>query len=1014
MLFNKYKLNVYQTIKLAKTWMQGVVNYISDIEFFSCEYKKNSDVPYGDERFVPLSGKIPGGKDNHSWIHFKFKTDSAEKYPHHKPYLRVRTSNIGTWDALNPQGMLYLDGHLVSGLDINHTEYPLEFSKEYDAYIYFYTGMNDCPAYDFNAGVQYLDTLIEKLYYDLSVPYDASECFPEDSDRSMLIMKYLEEACLMIDMRNIGSEAFYDSIRKADEFLETEFYGKVCGEDNTLCEKVALIGHTHIDVAWQWTYAQTREKTQRSFANVLSLMNQYPEFKFMSSQAQLYKYLKEEDPHTYERVKEAIKEGRWESEGAMWVEADCNLIGGESMIRQVTTGKKFFKDEFGVDHKILWLPDVFGYSAAMPQILKKAGVTSFVTSKISWNEDNKMPFDTFWWKGIDGSEMFTYFISAQDHGSSQFYTTYVGRVTPSMVLGTWERYQQKDLNDTVMITFGHGDGGGGPTREMLEQSRRIEKGIPGIPKTEMQNPTEFMEKVKENFIESTKALPEVPKWVGELYLENHRGTYTTQAKNKLYNRRCEFLLQRLEALSALDMLFGGSYPKEKIDGFWEGVLLNQFHDVIPGSSIREVYDDTDKMYEEILSEGCKIEKAKLSSVAEKMETKDGVVVYNPNGFESDGFVTYKGEKCYVQSIPALGFKALVPEAKKTEVKVSGKTAENRYFILKLDDCGNIESLYDKRADKEIFRSGEKGNVFCYHEDRPPIHDAWNIDKESLYKKYEITVPAEIGTFSDSVGAGFIVKRTLEKSEIRQKIVLYDDVARVDFETEVSWNEDHNLLRVYFPMNVKTDKATFEIQFGHVERATHSNTTWDYSKFEVMGHKWVDVSDAGYGVSLLNDCKYGYYAEGSDIGLTLLKAPSFPDPKADIGEHKFTYSIYPHEGSFREGGTVEEAYKLNNPLLFAETKAHKGEMGEEYSLVSSDKKNVIIETVKKAEDSDDLIVRLYDAYNMDTKANITFGFDIKEVYIADLMENEETKLEVSGRSVKVPVSNFEIATLKIKR
>ena len=1014
MLFNKYKTNVFQTIKLVKGWMQGKVSFAENIEYFSCDYKKGCDIPVNDERFAPLKGKIPGGRDNHSWIHFTVKTEDDKELSHHKPYLRVRTSNIGTWDALNPQGMLYLDGHLVSGIDINHTEYPLKFSKEYDVYIYFYTGMNECPDYDFQAGVQYVDTLMEKLYYDLSVPYDSACCFPDENEKSMLILKYLEQACLMIDMRNIGSKEFYDSIKKADEFLETEFYGKVCGKENTLCDHVGLIGHTHIDVAWQWTYAQTKEKTQRSFANVLSLMNQYPEFKFMSSQAQLYKYLKEEDPYTYERVKKAIKDGRWESEGAMWVEADCNLISGESMVRQLTVGKRFFRDEFGVEHKILWLPDVFGYSAAMPQILKKAGVTSFVTSKISWNEDNKMPFDSFMWKGIDGSEIFAYFMTAQDHGSDRFYTTYVGRVTPAMVLGTWERYQQKDLNDTAMITFGHGDGGGGPTRDMLEQARRIEKGIPGIPVTKMENPTEYIENVKKNFEENTKALPEIPRWVGELYLENHRGTYTTQAKNKLYNRRCEFMLQRLEALSTLDLINGGSYPKEKIDEFWEAVLLNQFHDVIPGSSIRDVYDDTDKMYEAIVSEGSEIEKAKLSAMAEKMETKEGVVVYNPNGFESDGFVTYNGEKCYVDSIPAFGFKALVPSVKKTGVKISGRTAENKYFILTLDECGNIESLYDKRAEREIFRHGEKGNVFCYHEDRSPIHDAWNIDKQNLYKKYEITVPAEIDAFEDGTSAGFIVKRRLEKSEIRQKIVLYDDVARVDFETEVSWNEEHNLLRVYFPWNVKADKATYEIQFGHVERATHYNTSWDYSKFEVMGHKWVDVSDAGYGVSLLNDCKYGYQAEGSNIGLTLLKSPTYPDPKADIGEHKFTYSIYPHEGSFREGGTIEEAYKLNNPLLAVETKAHKGEMGDEYSLISSDKKNVIIETVKKAEDSEDLIVRLYDAYNMSTKANITFGFDIKEAYIADLMENEETKLEISGRSVCVPVSNFEIVTLKIKR
>ncbi len=1014
MLLNKYNMNISQTIRLAKSWLQGKVVYAEGIEFFSCDYKKGSDVPVGDERFIPLTGKIPGGRDNHAWVHFKVKTEDKGNYPHHKPYLGVRTSNIGQWDALNPQGMLYLDGHLVSGLDINHTEYPLEFSTEYDVYIYFYTGMNECPAYDFTAGIQYIDTLIEKFYYDLSVPFDAANCFPEDSDKNVLILKYLEQACLMVDMRNVGSEEFYESIRRADEFLETEFYGKVCKEDSTLCRNVALIGHTHIDVAWQWTYAQTKEKTQRSFANVLSLMAQYPEFKFMSSQAQLYKYLKEEDPHTYERVKAAIKEGRWESEGAMWVEADCNLISGESMVRQLTVGKRFFRDEFGVEHKILWLPDVFGYSAAMPQILKKAGITSFVTSKISWNDENKMPYDTFLWKGIDGSEIFTYFMTAQECGSPRFYTTYNAKVYPSMVLGTWERYQQKDLNDTVMLTFGYGDGGGGPTRDMLEQHRRIEKGIPGIPVTKMKSPTEFMEEARKNFDESAKVLPEIPKWVGELYLENHRGTYTTQAKNKLYNRRSEFMLQRLEALSSLDMLLGGSYPGEKINGFWEAVLLNQFHDVIPGSSIRDVYEDTDKMYEEILSEGSEIEKAKLFAIAEKMETASGVLVYNPNGFESDGFVTYNGEKCHVENIPAFGFKALIPEAKKTEVKISGKTAENRYFRLTIDERGSIDSLYDKVAEREIFLPGKKGNVFCYHEDRPMIHDAWNIMREGFYKKYEVDAPAEIITFEDGVSAGFSIKRTLEKSEIRQKIVLYDDVARVDFETEVSWNEDHNMLKVYFPFNVKTDKATYEIQFGHVERATHSNTSWDFSKFEVMGHKWVDVSDAGYGVSLLNDSKYGYNASGSEIGLTLLKSSKSPDPSADIGEHKFTYSIYPHEGSFREGGTIEEAYRLNNPLLAIETESHAGELGKEYSLISSDKKNVIIETVKKAEDSDDLIVRLYDAYNMSTKAEITFGFDVKEVYVADLMEKEETPLEVSGRSVKVPVSNFEIVTLKIKR
>ncbi len=910
--------------------------------------------------------------------------------------------------------MLYIDGELKCGLDINHREFPIKAGKNHEVYIYIYSGMNDIASLPFSAELIYKDEATKKLYYDMKVPFDAACVFPEHYEESVIILKYLEAAADMIDFREPGSEKYYSSLKKAEDFLENEFYSKVCGRENTLCDGVFCIGHTHIDVAWLWTYAQTKEKAQRSFSTVLSLMERYPEYKFMSSQPQLYEYLKEESPETYERVKKAVAEGRWEPEGAMWVEADCNLISGESMIRQILFGKRFFREEFGKESEILWLPDVFGYSAMMPQILKKTGVSAFVTSKISWNDTNMMPHDTFLWQGIDGTEIFSYFLTAQDShlNNPVRYTTYVGNITPRQVLGTWERYQDKAYNSSVALTFGYGDGGGGPTEEMLEAQRRTARKIPGIPKTVPAHPSEFIKTAKENFEKNIKLLPETPRWVGELYLENHRGTYTNAAKNKKFNRKSELLLGRAEALTAFGMLMGREYPEKEFRSLWHDVLLNQFHDVVPGSSIKEVYDDTDKMYERILSGGEKLFDSAFLSLAKNINTKKGLLVYNPNSLAASGRVNAGGEEIFVRDVPAFGWKNIVPEKKECSVKTGGLTAENEFFRLELSENGAMTSLYDKRNARETVKKDSGGIRYVLCEDRPFNHDAWNIERYAGYKTYEAEGKDEISTFSDGASKGFTVKTVIGKAEITEKIRLYDETDRVDFNVHVLWNEDHYLLRKVFPFDVKTDKLNCDIGMGYVERAGHDNTSWDEAKFETVMHKWADVSEPGFGVSVINDSKYGVGSRGGEIAVSILKAASYPNPESDRGEHTFGLSVYPHGGRFTESRLFHHAYEFNNPLIAKECGDNEGSLPGEFSLLGA--RGAIIDTVKKAEDSDDIIIRLYEPEGKRTKAKIDFGFDFKEAYFTDISENEEKKAEVISGTIETELSPFEIVTLKIKK
>ena len=953
-----------------------------------------------------------GGVDKHFWVKFSLKT--PKRKDNSECVLTVHTSHSDNWDALNPQGLVYLNGKIEQGLDINHTEVLIEYDKEYDVAIYFYTGMHD-SIFDVELSVSSIDKRVEKLYYDISVPLEATKYIEKNEKDYLDILNTLNGAVSLLDLRISKSDEFYKSIEAATEYMEKNFYNSICGKSDLL---VSCIGHTHIDVAWLWTIAQTREKAQRSFATVIKLMQQYPEYKFMSSQPQLYVFVKENAPELYEKIKQAVRDGRWEVDGAMWLEADCNLTSGESLVRQIMFGKRFMKEEFGVDSKILWLPDVFGYSAAMPQILKKSGIDKFVTSKISWNETNKMPYDVFIWQGIDGSEMFTYFLTAIDKKPfgettlNDTYTVYSGYIRPSQVLGTWKRFQQKAYSNETIITFGYGDGGGGPTKDMLEQQRRLAYGLPGYPKTQISFASEFLKRVEKSFFENSAKLNKMPKWVGELYLELHRGTYTSIAKNKKNNRSSELAFQRIEALSVIDMLNGGSYPQEKINKSWQKILLNQFHDIIPGSSIFEVYEDSDKDYLQILGTAKEIQEEKISNIISGIKTDGGLFVYNSNGFLTSGTVCVDGKSVYVKDIPPFGYKVVKEYNDESNIKFYENGMENDYFKITFEN-GKIISIFDKRNGFEAIEHGKYANEIQIFEDIPKWCDAWEITDYYTEKMWTADEMITEERIFDGVRAGIRQVRKCLNSTIEQKIWIYSDIDRIDFDTVIDWKEEHLLVKAAFPFNVNAIDATYDIQFGSIKRPTHKNTSWDEAKFEVCAHKWADLSDNGYGVSILNDCKYGYSAEGNTLKLTLLKCATYPNKNADREIHKFTYSLYPHKGTVYEADTIKRSYELNNPLIATKIGVQNGKKGEEFSLFSCDKDNVIIETVKKAEVGSDIVVRIYESKNMKTKANILVGTDFKKAYLCDLMENEIEEIPINQNLLAVEASNFEIITLKLK-
>ncbi len=968
-----------------------------------CGYKEGHTPP-STAAMSPFScGENWGtGKDSHAWFRFSVAPENENTY------LRIETEFNG-WDADNPQFMLYIDGALIQGLDTNHREAPLACGAVADIALYAYTG----PKVENAKLYAYLLELCpeaEALYYDIRYPLDMLDYLDPEGAEYASIVDYLWRAVSMLDLYAVGSEEFIRSADCAHRFLTDEFYGSYCCP-----QKVTTvgIGHTHIDCAWLWTLKQTREKVQRSFATVLELMRRYPDYKFMSSQAFLYKNLKEEAPELYREVAERIKEGRWECEGAMWVEADCNLSSGESLVRQVLYGKNFFKEEFGVDSRVLWLPDVFGYSAALPQILRKSGVDWFVTSKISWNDTNRMPYDTFRWCGIDGTEINTHFITACDDrgGKTNKRCTYVGNTGAKMVNGTYRRYSQKNLHNEALLTFGFGDGGGGPTPEHLELAARGAKGVPGAPNLKIDFAGNYLKRLEKSIADRT----DVPSWHGELYLEFHRGTYTTMSRNKRSNRKNEFLYADAELLgTTAKALLGSSFPKAELHKGWEMILTNQFHDIIPGSSIQEVYEQSDIDYNTVKEIGEKVINGVRESISAGIDSSHGYVVFNPHSFATRGHVVIDGKTVLTsEPIPAKGYLATSSFICDNGIAIDGHSVETDRLSVRFDEHWQLVSVFDKKAGRQVLKEGAVGNELRVHADYPDAYDAWEWQYYSREDYRTITAVSEVSVIEDGIRRGIRVVRPYMNSTITQKIWFYDGLCRIDFETVADWHDRHQMLKAAFPVDINASKATYEIQFGTVERPTHMNTSWDIARFEVCAHKYADLSEGGYGVALMNDCKYGHDIHDGVIQLSLLRSSTWPNPEADQDEIPVTYSLVPHEGDLGSTDVHMQAYYLNYPMVALAAKGNTDSIPLFFSAMSVDCDNVICETVKEAEHDGDTVIRMYECKNKRTRATVSLGIPASRVFLCDLMENELCELPVSDGKVEVSLGGFEILSLKIK-
>ncbi|MGN1095289.1 MAG: alpha-mannosidase [Eubacteriales bacterium] len=877
-----------------------------------------------------------------------------------------------------------------------------------DILLYGYTGSKTEHAKLF-VDLQRLDIDAEGLYFDLFYPFRMLEFLGNESTERARVLDTLWHAVLLLDLMDHASEECRASLRAARAYMEEHFYKGYCRPQDAT---TVGIGHTHIDCAWLWTLKQTREKVQRSFSTVLELMDRYPEYRFMSSQPLLYQYLKEEAPEVYERVREKVREGRWECEGAMWVEADCNLPSGESLVRQLLYGKNFFRREFGVESRVLWLPDVFGYSAALPQILKKSGVEWLVTSKIGRNDTDRMPYDTFLWRGIDGTEILSYFLTAQDDcgGVTDNNGTYNGSTDATMISGTYKRYQQKELNDEALLTFGYGDGGGGPTYEQLELLRRGKNGISGVPNARIGFAGEFLDRLGDKIRDN----PSLPGWSGELYLEFHRGTYTTQARNKKNNRRAEFLYADAEKFSfTAGKLTGLSYPAEELSRGWHSILTNQFHDIIPGSSIREVYEQCERDYEEIFEIGNAALFRAKEAIADGIAAGEGMVVFNPHSFCGDGFVKKDGITALVRDVAPTGYTVVKDFVTENAVKIEGNVVETDVLRVEFDANWQIVSLYDKKNNREVLSHGVVGNELRIYPDYTDKYDAWEWKEFSRDKYKTLTSFKSAEVVDDGARRGIRIVRQHMSSHITQTVWFCDGLLRVDFETHVDWQERHQMLKVAFPVDINADKASYEIQFGTLERPAHFNTSWDRARFEVCAHKFADISEGGYGVSLLNDCKYGYDIHDGVMQLSLLRGPVYPDPLADLGQHDFTYTLCPHNGTLAESDTVRNAYYLNDPMTLLPARGTATTLPKRYSAANVDCDHIILETIKAAENGDGTILRLYECKNMRAEAKLTLGFPAEKVWLCDLLENPIEELPVTNGTVTLRFRGFEILSLLVK-
>lgn len=896
-----------------------------------------------------------------------------------------------------------------------------------------------------------VDPEIEAYYFDLLCAVGAMDTFANPLDTFENSNARIHDRTVQKIMESLNSDSglhkklfriIMDSVSKLDlEFDSNRLRASIPAASQALHEglsalphkataMVKFVGQAHIDTAWLWPLKESVRKTAKTFSNVVDLMDRYPELIFAFSQPQLFAYLEEFYPELFEKVRKRVQEGRIELVGNAWVEMDTNVPSGEALVRQLLYGRQYYLSRFGKASRVFWMPDVFGYTWALPQIMKRSGVDYFFTSKLNNNDTNRFPHSLFRWQGVDGTQILSYLQRLN----------YNGNLNAETLSEIYHLFEQKDVCDSVLMTIGYGDGGGGPSYQMLESSRRLQN-FPGLPQSEFATSESF-------FQEAERVQDELPVWNDEMYYEFHRGTYTSQANTKKNNRKGELLMRRTEMACAMaSALLGVPYPAEALGNLWKPLLTNQFHDILPGSSIHQVYEDCDTIYKKVLREAeevCSDAIALLNGALNLSEQQ--IAVWNFLGWPVTGEVcaripgqfnslldgsgrpvrcTASQEKdgtvfrFEAADVPAFGVAVYTAStAAASDAPSYSATVhclENAHLRLTLDADGNIASLWDKDAKREVFTNEQPSNLLTIFEDIPHRESAWNIDFEYMNHFWPLQKAESVTLVEDSpVRAVVRTVRKFNLSVITQDIILEHDARRVDFVTHVDWKETERMLKAAFYPDVLSQKATYEIQFGAIERPTHWNTSYDKARFEVCGHKWADLSEGHYGVSLLNDCKYGYDIKDHCMRLTLLRSPNYPDPVGDKGEHDFVYSIYPHSGDWRTGGTVHEAYNLNVPLCVSSGPSDAASALSPFSFAQIDRDDVIIDTIKGAEDGDGLILRVYESEGARGTARIKLAFPIASVTECNLMEVNEQDIAADGDAFSFCIKPYEIKTFRIRR
>ncbi|MET7283549.1 glycoside hydrolase family 38 C-terminal domain-containing protein [Kribbella sp. NPDC005582] len=792
--------------------------------------------------------------------------------------------------------------------------------------------------------------------------------------RSREILRALSRALDVLDYEDVAGTAA-DARAQLTDVLSRPAHASA--------HQLSAVGHAHIDSAWLWPLRETRRKVARTVSNVATLAEEYPELVFAFSQAQQHAWVKENYPEVWERLKKAVAEGTIVPVGGMWVESDTNLPGGEALARQFVHGKRFFLDEYGIDTQEVWLPDSFGYTAALPQLVKLSGSKWFLTQKISWNQKNKFPHHTFWWEGLDGTQIFTHFPPID---------TYNSNLSGHELAKAQRNFAENGSATRSLAPFGYGDGGGGPTREFIATARRVAN-LESSPRVTIESPTEFFTAAQEEYAD------QAPVWSGELYLEIHRATYTSQAKTKQGNRRSEHLLREAELWSAAAVVAGklDTYPYDELDRIWKAVLLNQFHDILPGSSIAWVHREAEATY------------AKLAEELEAIIAKAQQALAG----EGSNQIVFNGAPHSREGIAGLGAGITVGAGQ--AATIDGQVLDNGLIRVTVDERGLITSLYDVAADREVIAPGSAANLLQLHVDTPNQWDAWDVD---AFYKNNVRDITELDSLDFSVEGGVatvVVKRSFNRSSVTQTLRLRPGAKRVDIETTMDWHEAEKFLKAAYPVDVHADRSASETQFGHIFRPTHQNTSWDAAKFEIAAHRWVHVAEPGYGVAVVNDSTYGHDINRTarpDGGTTttirtsLIRAPRFPDPQTDQGVHTVNHALVVGAAI---GDAIAEGYRINLP-----ERVVTGAEGTD-PIVTLDNPNLVVEALKLADDeSGDVIVRLYESTGGRSRGTITPSFAVSSVTEVDLLERHLADRDLTDGAVALDLRPFQILTLRFKR